>query len=543
VLTAEPEGVSQKPNVVGRRFGFRFSFLPPLMVYFAAGVSGLTTLAGTFVVKEHLALSAKFLAALGFWVALPWALKIPTGHLVDLLWKFRSVLVFFGATLIAASLLIIVGLLADRELMTSFASAETWYVISSLCGPTGYMLQDAVADAMTVEAIPKVDDRGAEIDVATQMEMHSSMQLLGRVVLVIGNLAIGFINLAMFKGVDQMTAAEKTEIYTNLYLMALVIPAVSVGGVVLEAVLRFRRRKKMILYGVNPEVAAASVERSGDRTPVNWLIVWGGLGFTVVSLAIGLSNMPASQECVFLLSFGIVVVLMRNLLRSLSPEKRFGIVGTAVVIFIFRAMPGPGVGPTWWMIDVLRFDQHFLAVLDLTASTVTLVAMFALRRTIAKRPIVQVVGTLTVLITVLTLPNLGLFYGLHNWTAARTGGVVDAKFITLVDTALDSPLMQIVWVPMLAWVARSAPDNLKATYFAVFTTFINLARSASQLGTKYLNELYTVTREIRDRSSGAITVPQDYSQLGHLLLATIILGVVAPLTAIIVLKVFRLKTN
>jgi hypothetical protein len=195
------------------------------------------------------------------------------------------------------------------------------------------------------------------------------------------------------------------------------------------------------------------------------------------------------------------------------------------------------------MIDVLRFDQHFLAVLDLTASTVTLVAMFALRRTIAKRPIVQVVGTLTVLITVLTLPNLGLFYGLHNWTAARTGGVVDAKFITLVDTALDSPLMQIVWVPMLAWVARSAPDNLKATYFAVFTTFINLARSASQLGTKYLNELYTVTREIRDRSSGAITVPQDYSQLGHLLLATIILGVVAPLTAIIVLKVFRLKTN
>jgi hypothetical protein len=152
------------------------------------------------------------------------------------------------------------------------------------------------------------------------------------------------------------------------------------------------------------------------------------------------------------------------------------------------------------------------------------------------------VGTLTVLITILTLPNLGLFYGLHDWTSARTHGAVDAKFIMLVDTALDSPLMQIVWIPMLAWVARSAPDHLKATYFAVFTTFINLARSASQLGTKYLNELYTITREVRDRSSGAITVTQDYSQLGHLLVATIILGVAAPLIAIALLKVFRLKT-
>ena len=44
-------------------------------------------------------------------------------------------------------------------------------------------------------------------------------------------------------------------------------------------------------------------------------------------------------------------------------------------------------------------------------------------------------------------------------------------------------------IPMLAWIANSAPANLKATYFAVMASFSNLALSASQLGTKYLNEI------------------------------------------------------
>ena len=45
----------------------RWSFLPPLMVYFAAGISALTAIVGTFFVKEYLGLSAEFLAALSFW--------------------------------------------------------------------------------------------------------------------------------------------------------------------------------------------------------------------------------------------------------------------------------------------------------------------------------------------------------------------------------------------------------------------------------------------------------------------------------------------
>jgi hypothetical protein len=42
----------------------RWSYLPPLMVYLAAGISSLTAIVGTFFVKDYLGLSAAFLAAL-----------------------------------------------------------------------------------------------------------------------------------------------------------------------------------------------------------------------------------------------------------------------------------------------------------------------------------------------------------------------------------------------------------------------------------------------------------------------------------------------
>ncbi|MBA2723634.1 MAG: hypothetical protein H0U56_12245, partial [Methylibium sp.] len=64
-------------NVLGLGREMRWSYLPPLMVYVAAGISGLTAIVGTFYVKERLGLSAEFLAALGFWATLPWSLKMP----------------------------------------------------------------------------------------------------------------------------------------------------------------------------------------------------------------------------------------------------------------------------------------------------------------------------------------------------------------------------------------------------------------------------------------------------------------------------------
>ena len=87
---------------LGRQF--RLSYLPPLMIYVAAGVSGLTGIVGTFFVKDYLNLSAAFLASLGFWAGIPWVLKMPLGHLVDLIWSRKNYLVFLGAGLIGLSI-------------------------------------------------------------------------------------------------------------------------------------------------------------------------------------------------------------------------------------------------------------------------------------------------------------------------------------------------------------------------------------------------------------------------------------------------------
>ena len=137
-------------NVLELGRELRLSNLPPLMVYLAAGVSGLTAIVGTFFVKDYLSLSAEFLAALGFWAMIPWALKMPVGHLVDLIWRYKSALVYLGAALIAASLLIMLGLLARPEAMGALMPVSAWYVLSVLLAPTGYVVQDVVADAMTV---------------------------------------------------------------------------------------------------------------------------------------------------------------------------------------------------------------------------------------------------------------------------------------------------------------------------------------------------------------------------------------------------------
>ena len=96
-------------------------------------------------------------------------------------------------------------------------------------------------------------------------------------------------------------------------------------------------------------------------------------------------------------------------------------------------------------------------------------------------------------------------------------------------------------IPMLAWIANSAPEKLKATFFAVMASFTNLALSASQLGTKYLNQLYEVKREVKDIASGQVTIPADYSELGHLLITVTITGFVLPLITILIVKHSRFR--
>lgn len=532
-------------NILSLGREMRLSYLPPLMVYMAYGISGLTGIVGTFFVKDYLGLSASFLAALGFWAGIPWALKMPIGHTVDLLWRWKGWLVGLGAGLLAVSLGIMAALIGNREAMTAILSAEVWFVLSALLAPIGYVIQDAVADAMTVEAVPRVDERGQPFDEATRKLMHTTMQTLGRVAIIGGGIIVAMVNVYVFTGTAGLPQAELVKIYQRIYLLALIIPFVSVLGLGVAWLLRRRHREALVHQGFTQEQAGQMVdarEQNAEGAQPNWWILGGSLLFAVFTVTVGLGGLPYREEIVFAGSMGIVLFLMARLVRELEPDKRFTLVGTAVVVFLFRAIPGSGPGTTWWMIDHLKFDQQFLSVLSLIGSTLTLVGMFVFRRFMAERSIAYVVGFLTIIGTLLALPIVSMFYGLHEWTARMTGGVVDARFIALIDTALESPLGQISMIPMLAWIANSAPANLKATFFAVMASFTNLALSLSQLGTKYLNEIFVITREVKDAASGAVETPADYSQLGSLLIVQVLLGLALPFAAIMFAKVTRFKS-
>ena len=520
----------------------RWSFLPPLMVYFAYGASGLTAVVGTFFVKDYLDVSAAFLAGLSFWIGLPWALKMPMGHLVDLLWRWKWLLVFFGAGLIATSFVIMFGLATRVPWMQGIMSTTAWFVLASLLSPCGYVVQDAVADALSVEAVPKVDAAGNPLDEDTQRAMHTTMQTLGRVALIGALSAVAALNITLFAGIGDLPEEAKGAVYGRVYLIGLVIPVISVSGVLLAMVQQRRQIAGLIGNGITRAEAEMHFAPEGGAVKPNWAYFIGGGAFVALSLTLGLSDIAFAQELIFAGSLAIVLYLMRQLIAVLEPAKARALIGTAIIIFIFRATPLPGAGATWFTIDELGFDQQFLAVLSLITSVLTLVGMFVLRPLMANHTIVYIVVLLTVAAGLLSLPNIGLYYGIQDWTAPRTAGIVDARFIAILDTAMESPLGQIAMIPMLAWIARNAPDNLKATFFAVMASFTNLALSASSLGTKYLNQIFTVTREVKG-ADGSLQTPADYSQLGILLIAVAVIGVIGPLLAVLLVQNSRLHTT
>ena len=114
----------------------------------------------------------------------------------------------------------------------------------------------------------------------------------------------------------------------------------------------------------------------------------------------------------------------------------------------------------------------------------------------ANNSIACIVVILSIAGAVLFLPSIGMYNGLHEWTATCSGGIVDARFIAITNTAVESLLSQVSMIPLLAWIAWNALAHMKATFFAVFASFTNLALLASALGTKYLNEAFVVTREV-----------------------------------------------
>jgi hypothetical protein len=126
-------------------------------------------------------------------------------------------------------------------------------VISTLLGPIGYVVQDAVADAMTLRQCLASTRHGQLFDPPTLKLMHTTMQTLGRVAIIGGGILVAMINVYVFTGVEGLPQKEIVGLYQQVYLMALIIPFVSVLGVGMAWMLRQKQKRRLLQQGFSLE--------------------------------------------------------------------------------------------------------------------------------------------------------------------------------------------------------------------------------------------------------------------------------------------------
>ena len=468
---------------------FRMRYIPLLLIYFSYGSGVFTAIAENFWVKDSLDMSAANLAELAVWLGVPWTVKMIFGSLVDSVNIFgsnRKSYVYIGAVLITISSLMMIAVVGDYAIVEDF-SKKAVYVFASVIAVVGFVMQDVVADTMTTEVIDK-----------TQSQEKINQELA--TIQVLARLSLGF---AIF--ITGWIGGELADVFHDnrevVFKIALFVPLLSILGVTLVK-----------LYPV-------------PVSPVNKQVLFGGLLFAIFIVFMGYNDVPYSQEIVFVISLSVVLYLLSDLINDLEADTIRHIKMAMIIIFVYRAMPSVGAGLSWWEIDILGFDESFFAKLSAIGGGIALLGMWFSAKFIIKRDIAEVLIFLTIIGTLLSLPILAMYYDIHTMLG------FDARTVALVDTAMASPFDYIAQVLMLTLVAIYAPEGKKGTWFALMASLMNIALSAGGLFTKYLNQMFVVTREVV--TDGVIITAQNYSELGSLLWVVIIIGFVVPIITII----------
>lgn len=461
----------------------RVHYVPLLLIYFAYGALGIIDVSRDMWIKESLTLSPAELAGIGVWLSLPWTMKMIFGQLVDSVPLFgsqRRVYVLIGAGFTAGGMVTLAAAAAQR---ISFATPENLYILGAMLIVIGTVIQDVVADAMSTEVVTRFAADGKprpESDVKAELGM---VQVLGRLALGIGILSVAGASGWLAQFFERQT----------VFLIGLTIPAISVLGVLLIPV------------------------ETGERRPLDWRIVGGGLIFGLFVLVTALAGFPFAQEIIFIASMAVICSMLYIVTRDINSETRKTIFAVTMIIFAFRATPSVGDGYFWWTLDILKFDEAFYGVLRQTAAIIAIFAMWLFSKQLTEYSATKVLFWLTIAGAALSLPNIGLFYGVNNWTEEHFG--FGARSIALIDAATASPFVQLSMIPLLSLIAFYAPAGQRATWFALMASLMNLALVAGQLQTKYLNQHLVIQRG-------------DYGELGALLITVACLGLVIPLVAI-----------
>ena len=261
----------------------------------------------------------------------------------------------------------------------------------------GTVIQDVVADAMSTEVVARVNDDGSprpDADIRAELGM---VQVLGRLALSAGILAVA--------GVSGWVASFMSR--EEVFLIGLIVPLISITGA-------FIRRKT-----------------PAERRALDWRILGGGLAFGATVIALALGGVPYAQEVTFTVSMAVICTMLVLVTRDIGADHQRAILFTSIIIFAFRATPSVGDGYFWFTLDVLKFDEAFYGVLRQTGAIIAIVVMWLFSRQLTEYSVTKTLFWIAVLGTILSLPNIGLVYGLADWTERMFG--FGARSIAWID--------------------------------------------------------------------------------------------------------------
>jgi hypothetical protein len=431
----------------------RAAYLPVLLTYFCYGASQITAVALVFFQKDALRLTPAEVAGIAFWLGLPWSMKMVAGVASD-------AYPIFGSRRVAYLLLGVLASLAGYVALAGVVGSKGGYLLAMLFVQIGFMVQDVVADALSVE-------------IAESDEELGQIQALGRMALLTGGISVGYLGGWLAGRIGAR----------GVFALATLLPLLVAMGAL------------FVRPGGRPRPAPGAGPLAG-KAP---FVMGVGLSYAALGIVLETLAVPAAQEIVLAVSAALLTLLLRHVGISR------GVIVAAFVIFLFRATPGVGQGYSFWAIDRLGFDERFLGLLAQVASVLSLAGLLVFRKPIIKRPVSFTLFWVVLAATVLYLPSIGLFYGAHEWLG------ISARTFAFIDTTISAPLGQLTMVPILILIARTAPPGAEATMFATMASLMNLALSASEMGTRYLNTAFGVTQE-------------DYSNLGALMVTVGLIG-------------------
>lgn len=474
-----------KRNILEPFLSCKLNYLPIIIIYFCAGFVSLTAISSTFWIKEKLDLTPAELIHIGFWASAPWSMKILFSQFVEniaISGNHRKSYLLIGAILTISGSFILISYVNNYFAILN--SAYYALLISGFLISSGVVLQDIIADTLCAEVV--TDD----VNVELQKVEISNIQILGRISQLLANI-IGL-------GIGAYLAQNYN--FEKIVWASLIPPILS------------------IFSTLNLKI------RGYNEGKFNYYTLLIGFAMILVAIITEIFNIPFNQEIIFVINLTLVIVLLKFLNKDREQKtcKEIALIG--IMIFCSRINPTLGAGVSWWQIDVLGFDQSFLSILAQINNLVLFLFTILFSGYLVKKDIGFVLGVPTIISVILSIPTIGMAFGLHEWT--QTHFRFGARTIALIDATIDISHLALIMPSLGAFTVFYAPQKHKLMWFSLTACFMNISLLAGDIVGKLLNKIFLVERG-------------HYEQVGNLMIAKVIIVLTLTIGSITICNRYR----